>query len=323
MVKRRLPAQIADQMSLPVIAAPMFLVSSPELVLEACKQGIIGSFPSPNARTSEILDDWMTRINKELAAAKAENPARRIAPWAMNIVAHRTYQRLQDDMQLVEKHQPPIIITSLGDPRPIVEIVHGYGGLVFSDVNSLFFARKAAQTGVDGLILVCAGAGGHAGMINSFAFVQEVRKFWDGITILAGGVTNGRDILAARALGVDLAYMGTRFIPTLESFAGDDYKQMLIQSTLEDLILTDAFTGVPASMLKPSIVQAGLDPDNLKPKETVEFKFAGGGNVKAWKEIWSAGQGVGSIDKIQTVAELVTDLRREYDEALAGLVAGE
>ncbi|TCS72040.1 NAD(P)H-dependent flavin oxidoreductase [Effusibacillus lacus] len=320
---QKLPLQISSRLTLPVINAPMFLVSGPELVMESCKAGIIGSFPSLNARTPEIQDEWMGRIKEELAAHQAANPDAKTAPWAMNIVAHRTNKRLETDMNLVLKHRPPIIITSLGSPKPIVEVVHAYGGLVFSDVISLPFARKAAEAGVDGLILVCAGAGGHAGTINSFAFVEAVREFYDGLLILAGNISSGRAILAAEALGADLAYMGTRFIATKESMASDEYKQMLIDATLEDLVYTNAFTGVHANMLKPSIRKAGLDPDNLKPKNSVDLEFIENKEVKAWKDIWSAGQGVGAVKKVQPVAELVADLQREYDEALAGLCKGK
>jgi nitronate monooxygenase len=312
----KLPPHIADQLVLPVIAAPMFLVSSPDMVIESCKAGIIGSFPLLNARTVDILDDWMKRITEELESIRKEHPNRRVAPWAVNLIVHRTNKRYEDDFNLIKKYQPPIVITSLGDPTPVVNVVHEYGGLVFSDVSTLYHAKKAARTGVDGLVLVCSGAGGHAGTINPFAFVGEVREFWDGITILAGSLSSGRDILAAKALGVDLAYLGTRFIPASESFASEDYKRMLIESTLDDLIYTDAFSGVNANYLKPSIRRAGLDPDRLQKKEAVDFSDLNQTDAKAWRDIWSAGQGVGQIKRVQPVAEIVADLRREYEEAL-------
>jgi nitronate monooxygenase len=312
----KLPPHIADQLVLPVIAAPMFLVSSPDMVIESCKAGIIGSFPLLNARTVDILDDWMKRITEELERIRKEHPNRRVAPWAVNLIVHRTNKRYEDDFNLIKKYQPPIVITSLGDPTPVVNVVHEYGGLVFSDVSTLYHAKKAARTGVDGLVLVCSGAGGHAGTINPFAFVGEVREFWDGITILAGSLSSGRDILAAKALGVDLAYLGTRFIPASESFASEDYKRMLIESTLDDLIYTDAFSGVNANYLKPSIRRAGLDPDRLQKKEAVDFSDLNQTDAKAWRDIWSAGQGVGQIKRVQPVAEIVADLRREYEEAL-------
>jgi nitronate monooxygenase len=321
-MQHKLPPHILNQLALPVIAAPMFLVSSPDMVIEACKAGIIGSFPLLNARTADILDDWMKRITEELERVREDKPDHRIAPWAVNLIVHRTNKRYQVDLDLIQKYQPPIVITSLGNPTPVVDIVHEYGGLVFSDVSTLTHAKKAAKAGVDGLILVCYGAGGHAGTINPFAFVGEVRKFWDGITILAGCLSSGRDILAAQALGVDLAYMGTRFIPASESFASEDYRSMLIESTLDDLIYTDAFSGVKANYLKPSIRRAGLDPDQLQKKEAVDFSDLNQTESKAWRDIWSAGQGVGQIKRVQTVSEVVADLRREYDEALENLRRG-
>lgn len=292
----------------------MFLVSTPEMVIECCKEGIIGSFPSLNARPVEVLDEWMKRITEELQKVRESQPERRVAPWAVNLIVHRTNPRHEADLELIRKHRPPIVITSLGNPAPVAEMVHDYGGLVFSDVSTLVHARKAAESGVDGLILVCCGAGGHAGTINPFAFVGEVRRFWDGILILAGCISGGRDIFAAQAMGADLAYMGTRFIPAAESSASDDYKRMLIESNLDDLVYTDAFSGVRANFLKPSIRRAGLDPDNLRKKETVDFSHLGS-DVKAWRDVWSAGQGVGMIERVQTVAEIVADLKREYEEA--------
>jgi nitronate monooxygenase len=321
-MQHKLPPHIADQLVLPVIAAPMFLVSSPDMVIESCKAGIIGSFPLLNARTDDILDDWMKRITEELERIREDKPNHRIAPWAVNLIVHRTNKRYEADLDLIKKYQPPIVITSLGNPTPVVNIVHEYGGLVFSDVSTLVHAKKAACTGVDGLILVCSGAGGHAGTINPFAFVGEVREFWDGITILAGCLSSGRDILATEALGVDLAYMGTRFIPASESFASEDYRSMLTKSTLEDLIYTDAFSGVNANFLKPSIRRAGLDPDHLQKKGTVDFSDLNQTDSKAWRDIWSAGQGVGQIKQVQTVAEVVAELQREYNEALGNLRHG-
>lgn len=315
-MQTRLPDSIREHTALPVIAAPMFLVSGPDLVLATCRAGVIGSFPAPNARTLETLDGWMARISTGLAEAKAANPHQRVAPWAANIVVHRSYLRLRDELDLVVKYRAPLVITALGSPAPVVEAVHSYGGLVLADVNSVGFAAKAARTGVDGLILVSAGAGGHTGMVSSFAFVDAVRSFWDGILVVAGGISNGRGIRAAQVLGADLAYMGTRFIATTESQASDDYRQMLVDSSLEDIVMTNAFTGVNANMLKPSIRRKGLDPDNLKPKDKIDFDDPQGA-MKAWKDIWSAGQGVNSIKRITPVAELIAELRREYAQALA------
>jgi len=321
-MKGKLPLQLGDSLVLPVIAAPMFLVSSPELVIESCAAGIVGSFPLLNARTTEILDGWMYRITAELEERKRQDRDRRVAPWAVNLIVHHTNKRYEADVELIKKHKPPIVITSLGDPQPIVSIVHNYGGHVFSDVSTVHHARKAAEKGVDGLILVCNGAGGHAGTINPIAFMGEVRKFWDGITILAGCISRGRDILAAQAMGADFAYMGTRFIASTESFASEDYQQMLIDSNLEDLIYTDAFSGVKANYLVPSIQKAGLDVNQLQKKEKLDFSF-NDTQTKAWRDIWSAGQGVGSIERVLPVSKIVEELHQEYREALAALVENQ
>lgn len=311
---KELPKHWIQNMTLPVISAPMFLVSGPDLVLAACKNGIIGSFPAPNARTIDVLDDWMGRISEELQKAREENPNEKIAPWAMNMVVHSSYARLEDELKLVEKYKPELVITSLGSPKRVIEVVHSYGGLVFSDVSNMKFAYKVAEAGSDGLILVGAGAGGHAGPINIFAFADRVRKFWDGYLVLAGGISTGYGILAAQALGADLAYMGTRFIAAKESMASDEYKQMLIESTEEDVILTDAFSGVNANMLAPSIRKAGLDPEKLKRKEKVDFSQMNK-DTKAWRDIWSAGHGVGTIESIDTAANIIAQLREEYETA--------
>ncbi|RSD25475.1 NAD(P)H-dependent flavin oxidoreductase [Mesobacillus subterraneus] len=312
-----IPEKWWDQLTVPAIAAPMFLVSGPDLVSACCKKGVIGSFPAPNARPIEVLDEWMGRLNDELAEAKTNEPDRRIAPWAMNMVVHSSYSRLDEELELLKKHKPQLVITSLGSPKRVVEIVHEYGGLVFSDVSDVKFARKAAETGVDGLILVANGAGGHAGELNSFAFVDSVRTFWDGIIVLAGSITTGKSILAAQSAGADLAYMGTRFIVAKESMASDEYRQMVVEATQEDLILTDAFSGVKANMLKPSIVRAGLDPEQLTKKDTVNFdSMQKETNAKAWKDIWSAGQGVGAIQNVQSAAEIIEQLETEYKEAV-------
>jgi nitronate monooxygenase len=312
----RLPPFITEQTTLPLIAAPMFLVSGPELVLAACRAGVIGSFPAPNARSAEILGEWMGRIVADLNVARATEPSRPIAPWAANIVVHRSYSRLQADLDMVVAHRAPIVITALGSPAAVVEAVHSYGGLVLADVNSLVYAAKAARAGVDGLVLVCAGAGGHTGQITGFAFLVAVRTFWDGIVVLAGGIASGRAVRAAQTLGADLAYVGTRFIATHESMASDDYRQMLVESTVEDLICTTAFTGIYANMLRPSIRRAGLDPDNLKPKSTIDIGDPQA-KSKPWRDIWAAGQGLGAIHTVQSTADLVAELRGEYLQAVA------
>ncbi|HEY1011826.1 MAG TPA: nitronate monooxygenase [Herpetosiphonaceae bacterium] len=312
----RLPPLIAAQTVLPAIAAPMFLVSGPELVAAACLAGVIGAFPTPNARTSEILDDWMGRIAGGLAEARGADPARKVAPWAANLVVHRSNSRLQADLDLVVKHRAPIVITALGSPAAVIEAVHGYGGLVLADVNSVPFAAKAAKSGADGLVLVAAGAGGHTGQLTGFAFVDAVRRFWDGIIVLGGGIASGRAIRAAQVLGADLAYLGTSFIATDESLAPPDYKAMVTAATADDLVLTAAFTGVPANMLRPSLLRAGLDPAALAAGGPVNFDQSQAGN-KLWKDIWAAGQGLGMIDRVQPAAALIAQLRREYEAALA------
>jgi nitronate monooxygenase len=316
-MKKSVPENWWAQLKLPVISAPMFLVSGPELVKNCCLNGVIGSFPAPNARPIEMLDQWMGQLKEELDQARAQNPDRKIAPWAMNMVVHSSYSRLQDELELIKKHKPQLVITSLGSPKHVVDIVHEYGGLVFSDVSDLKFAKKAAETGVDGLILVASGAGGHAGQINSFAFVDMVRSFWDGIIVLAGSISTGKGILAAQAAGADLAYMGTRFIVATESMANDEYREMLVESTQEDIVLTDAFSGVMCNMLKPSIVKAGLDPEQLVKKDQVNFdSMQRETKSKAWRDIWSAGHGVGAIDKIESTADIINRLEEEYKEAL-------
>jgi len=316
-MKKAIPENWWNQLKVPAIAAPMFLVSGPDLVSACCKNGVIGSFPAPNARPIEVLDEWMGRLNSDLEVARENEPDRKVAPWAMNMVVHSSYSRLEDELELLRKHKPQLVITSLGSPKRVVDIVHEYGGLVFSDVSDVKFARKAAETGVDGLILVASGAGGHAGELNSFAFVDSVRTFWDGIIVLAGSISTGKGILAAQAAGADLSYMGTRFIVATESMANDEYRNMLVDSTQEDLILTDAFSGVKANMLKPSIIKAGLDPEKLAKKDKVDFDaMQKETNAKAWKDIWSAGQGVGAIQKIESAAEIIEQLETEYKEAL-------
>lgn len=314
MIRASLPKFITEHTILPLIVAPMFLVSGPSLVISACKAGIIGSFPFPNARPIEQLTSWLQQINHQLALAKQQNPTARIAPYAVNMIMHRSYARFEEEVALLKKYQPKIVITALGSPERIIDIVQGYGGLVFADVNTLGFAHKAARMGVDGLILVAAGAGGHTGQMTGFAFVEAVREFWDGYLVLAGGISTGRGIRAAQALGADLAYMGTRFIPTHESMAESAYQEMLIEATVNDLILTDAVTGVPAWFMRQSLEKAGFDIHNLQAAK-IDFK-EGVGQNKAWRDVWSAGQGVGMINKTNSVAEIVQQLRKEYEQVL-------
>lgn len=308
-MKSRLPEALTRGLRLPMIAAPMFLVSGPDLVMAACRAGVIGAFPAPNARNLADLEDWLTRIE---AALSDSGPA----PWAMNMITHRTYERFDDELELVRRFRPPLIITALGSPRPVVEAVHGYGGHVFADVNTVSHARKALAAGADGLVLVCSGAGGHTGEYAAFGFVAEVRRFWDGPLVVAGAVGGGRAVRAAETLDADLAYVGTRFIAARESLASDDYRQMLVESTIEDILRSAAFTGVPANMLRPSVVAAGVDPGTLGEGRDAEF----GGDLqsenKPWKNVWSAGHAVGAVQRIQEATAIVADLEREYAAAI-------
>lgn len=299
----------------------MFIVSGPELVIAQCKSGIVGSFPALNARPQATLDDWLVRIGDELAAHDAANPDFPAAPFAVNQIAHASNNRLLADMETCVKHEVPIIITSLRPPAEIVEAVHGYGGLVFHDVINLRHARKAIEQGVDGIITVCAGAGGHAGTTSPFALVKEVREIFDGAIILSGSMSQGNDALAARAIGADLAYIGTRFIATEEANAPDEYKEMIVTSRSADIVYSSLFTGVHGSYLRGSIENAGMDPDALPEadKSTMDFGSGGGSKAKAWKDIWGAGQGVGSIHDIPAVHDLVKRLETEYRTALRGL----
>lgn len=313
-----LPAALSDALALPVIGSPMFIVSGPELVIGQCLNGIVGSFPALNARPADQLDIWLTRIKSELAAARAVDPTRRIAPFAVNQIVHASNDRLMQDMAACVRHEVPIIITSLRAPDAVVSAAHAYGGLVFHDVTTLRHAEKALEAGVDGLILVCAGAGGHAGTLSPFAFVGEVRRFYDGPIILSGAIATGRAILAAQAMGADLAYIGTRFIATQEANAAEAYKQMIVGAAAADIVYTPFFTGVPGNYLKRSIAAQGLDPDALPQADKSAMNF-GSGSVKAWRDIWGSGQGVGVIDDAPAVATVINRLKSEYAEARAAL----
>lgn len=292
----------------------MFLVSGPDLVIAACKAGIVGSFPTMNARSVDILDQWMARITSELDQARKTDPSAKIGPWAANIIVHKTNKRLQADLDLVVKYQPPIVITALGSPAVVIEAVHSYGGQVYADVNSIPYARKAATTGVDGLVLVCSGAGGHTGQTSNFAFVSGVREFFDGTIILAGSISQGGAIRAAEMVGADFAYMGTSFIAAEESMANDAYKQMLIDSTVEDIVCTNAFTGAWANMLKPSIDAAGIDLATFKKTTSLNADDPQN-ESKAWKNIWSAGHGVSVINATEPAQKIVDRLHKEYQNA--------
>jgi nitronate monooxygenase len=317
-----IPAILQGRLSLPVIGAPMFIVSVPTLVVEQCKAGIVGAFPALNARPPELLEEWVTGIKDELARFEAETGGK-AAPFAVNQIVHGTNERLAHDLEVCIRHEVPIIITSLRPPGEAVEAVHRYGGIVFHDVISIRHAEKALEQGVDGLILVCAGAGGHAGTLSPFALVSEVRRFYQGTIILSGAIANGRSILAAQAIGADLAYMGTRFIATREANARDEYKKMLVEGTAKDIVYTNYISGVHGNYLRPSLAAAGLDPDNLPVGDKDKMDFAAGRRNRpaAWRDIWGAGQGLGSIDDVPSVAECVARLRREYAEAVKALDA--
>lgn len=301
-----LPARIAERLRLPAIAAPMFLVSGVDMVLAACKAGIIGSFPANNARTLDDLDAWMGQIGSTLPA---EAP-----PWAINIMVHRSYARWEEELELVLKHRPPIVITALGSPSAVVDAIHGYGGLVYADVNSLTFAEKAARTGVDGLILVAAGAGGHTGQIAGFAFAPAARELFEGTIILGGGIGSGRAIRAAQMLGADLAYLGTRLIACEESLAAPGYKQMLVEATAEDIVTSAALTGIPANWLKKSLMAAGYDAEGLKAKAEINLGRPEDA-AKRWRDVWAAGQGAGEVHAVEPLADIVEALVADYQAA--------
>ena len=312
-----IPDSIKDNISIPVIGAPLFLISVPDLVIAQCKAGIIGSFPALNARPQHVLEEWIVRIKTELKEYQEQNPDKKVAPFAVNQICHGSNDRLQGDMEICVKHEVPIIITSLRPPAEVVEAAHSYGGLVFHDVINVRHAKKAADMGVDGLILVCAGAGGHAGALSPFALLREVKSWFDGTIILSGSIGDGYSVASALALGADFAYLGTRFIATHEANAEPEYKQMLIESSANDIVYSNLFTGVLGNYLKPSIQNAGLDPDNLPTSDKSAMNFGSGGNTdsKAWKDIWGSGQGIGLIEDAPTVESLVERIRAEFNEA--------
>ncbi|HEX3602854.1 MAG TPA: nitronate monooxygenase family protein [Steroidobacteraceae bacterium] len=314
-----IPELLRDRLRLPVIGAPMFIVSTPTLVLAQCRAGIVGSFPALNARPASQLDDWLAQITEELASSARANPHLQVAPFAVNQIVHSSNDRLEQDVALCVKHKVPIIITSLRPPAEVVQAVHGYGGIVFHDVINLRHAEKAAAQGVDGIIAVCAGAGGHAGVLSPFALVKQIREVYAGAIILSGAMSSGADVLAARALGADLAYLGTRFIATDEGNAPAEYKQMLVDSSAEDIVYTSLFSGVNGNYLRGSVERAGLDPDRLPEADKTKMNFGTGGNTaaKAWRDIWSAGQSVSGIHQVERVAALVERMEGEYAAARA------
>ena len=315
-----LPQLLRDNLALPVIGSPMFIVSTPDLVIEQCKAGIVGAFPALNARPEPVLEQWLHRITTELAAYKAANPDKKVAPFAVNQIVHASNPRLQHDIELCVKYKVPVVITSLRAPDQAVEAIHSYGGLVFHDITTIQHAKRALKAGVDGLILVCSGAGGHAGRLSPFALVPEVRAFYDGTIILSGAIASGDAILAAQSIGADLAYIGTRFIATREANAMEAYKQALVDSTAEDIVYSSLFSGVHGNYLRSSIVAAGMDPDKLPEGDKSKMDFGAGadpatGGAKAWRDIWGAGQGTGQIHDVPATAELVARLGQEYRAA--------
>lgn len=314
-------AHLNLSLRLPVVAAPMFLVSGPELVLAACRAGIVGAFPTPNARPIEVLDDWMHQITEGVAKARDEVGAQRVGPWCANLVTHSSNTRLPEDLALIAKYRPPIVVTALGSPRPAIEVVHSYGGIVLADVINLSLARKAVAAGADGLACISAGAGGHTGFLSPFAFVSALREFFDGVIVVGGGISDGWGVAGAIACGADLVYMGTRFIPTLESMAPAAYKQMLVDSTVDDLIVSAGVTGTPASWLKPSLLANGLDPANLPAAPARSYDSSQPIATKKWRDVWAAGQGVGAIKSVEPVGQVVDRLADEYAAAKRRLSA--
>jgi nitronate monooxygenase len=292
----------------------MFLVSGPRLVVECCKAGVVGSFPALNARPLKALDRWMMEIAAALADSQGEMPGK-VAPWAVNLIVHRSNTRMRDDLEMIVRHRVPIVITALSNPAMVVDVIHDYGGLVFADVNNVEFARKAVDAGVDGLVLVCSGAGGHTGALSPFTFVPAVRRFFSGMIAVGGGITDGRGIRAVETLGADFAYLGTRFIATSESLASRRYHELLIAAETKDILTTAHFTGIPANYLRGSIVEAGVDPDALgQPNPTINTDNDEK-RARAWRDIWSAGQGVFATRETLPVSALVAELKREYEAA--------
>lgn len=316
-----MPALFKGRLSVPVIGSPLFIISGPELVIAQCKAGVVGSFPALNARPAALLDEWLHQIKEELAAYDKAHPERPSAPFAVNQIVHKSNNRLDADLALCEKHKVPMLITSLGAREELNQAAHNWGGIVFHDVINQRFAHKAVEKGADGLILVAAGAGGHAGTQSPFAFVTETRAWYNGPIALSGAIANGKAIRAARMLGADFAYIGSAFIATKEANAVDRYKEMITTSGADDIVYSNLFTGVHGNYLKPSIVAAGMDPDNLEQSDPTKMNFGTDesgerAKPKAWKEIWGAGQGIGSIDAVLPAGELIARFKKEYDEAI-------
>ena len=316
-----IPQSLVNNLRVPVVGAPLFIISGPELVIAQCKAGVIGSFPALNARPVEVLDQWLVRINEELDAHNQANPDRPAAPFAVNQIVHKSNDRLDQDVELCVKHKVPLVITSLGARVEVNQAIHSYGGLVFHDIINNRFAKKAIEKGADGLIAVAAGAGGHAGTLSPMALTSEIREWFDGPLLLSGALSTGSGVLAAQAMGADLAYIGSAFIATKEANANSAYKQALVEHAANDIVYTNLFTGVHGNYLKPSIKAAGLDPDNLPESDPSKMNFGSGGSskFKAWKDIWGCGQGIGAIKDVPATEVYVEKLRREYIEALSRL----
>ncbi len=309
---------VLQNLSLPVIGSPLFIISNPKLVIEQCKAGVVGSMPALNARPAELLDEWLAEITETLAAYNKANPDRPAAPFAINQIVHKSNDRLEHDMQVCAKYKVPIIITSLGAREDVNQAVHAWGGVVLHDIINNKFAHKAIEKGADGLIAVAAGAGGHAGVKSPFALIQEIRQWFDGPIALSGSIASGDAVLAAQAMGADFGYIGSAFIATHEARASEEYKQAIVAGSSDDIVYSNLFTGVHGNYLAPSIRAAGMDPDNLPESDPSKMNF-GGDAKKAWKDIWGCGQGIGAIDAVTSTAELVARLRREYQAARARL----
>ena len=318
-----LPPEIAKRLRLPVICSPLFIISNPDLTIAQCKAGVVGSFPSLNARPLSQLDEWLARITEELAAWDREHPDQPSAPFAVNQIVHKTNDRLEKDLELCEKYKVPMVITSLGAREELNQAVHGWGGTVMHDIINDRFARKAIEKGADGLIAVASGAGGHAGQLSPFALIQEIRQWFDGPVALSGSIANGSSVLAAQAMGADLAYIGSLFIASEEANADQAYKQMIVDSKATDIVYSNLFTGVHGNYLAPSIAKAGLDPANLPESDPSAMNFGSGGSskAKAWKDIWGCGQGIGVVDAVRPAANIVDQLADEYHAAAKALDA--
>ena len=316
------PNILRDNLAIPVIGSPLFIVSNPKLVIAQCTSGIVGSFPSLNARPDSRLDEWLAEITEALAAWDIAHPDRKSAPYAVNQIVHRSNARLEHDLALCVKYKAPVVITSLGAREDLNAAVHSYGGVVLHDIINNKFAHKAIEKGADGLIAVAAGAGGHAGVISPFALIQEIRSWFDGPLALSGAIATGRAVLAAQAMGADFGYIGSAFIATEEANASEAYKQAIVENSAEDIVYTNLFTGVHGNYLKPSVIAAGLDPDHLPQSDASAMNFHEGAKAKAWKDIWGSGQGIGAIDAVRPARALIERLITEYRDAKAALCAG-